>query len=52
MELILTIAVLFVLAYLSFQLAGCLVGIIRLLLTLLIMWLIYTYVVAPWIVSI
>lgn len=52
MELLLTIAVLIVLAYLSFQLAGCLVGIIRLLLTIFIVWLLYTYIVGPWLATI
>lgn len=48
MEQLIILLVCIVLVYVSFKLAGCLVGIVRLLLTAVIFWLFYMYVVQPW----
>ncbi|MBS7344936.1 MAG: hypothetical protein KIG60_04670 [Caryophanon sp.] len=47
MELIIMIAVLVVLAYLSFKLAGCVLALVRIALTIWIFWLLYTYIIVP-----
>lgn len=44
MELLIVVAILIVLVWLSFKLAGCLVGIIRIVAIIAIFWFLYEYV--------